>query len=127
MALKVSVVDKPVAGVSLSDIDPDYIKLYEANIPACIYVDPKLEEDPKTAGNPANLRKETKELVFDADTKDEAEKAAGYARVWGQRHTPQFELRRVGAKLDGQPATRVRLSCKLFDPNAPRPGRPSTK
>lgn len=127
MALKVTVVDKPISGISLSDIDPEYIKLYEAHVPACLYIDPKLERDEKTARNPANLLKETKELVFDADTKDEAEKAASYARVWGQRQTPQLELRRVGTKLDGQPATRVRLSVKLFDPNAPRPGRPSTK
>ena len=127
MALAVTVVDKPVAGISLSDIPKDYIALYAASIPACLYVDPSKELDKKTAGNPENLLKEAKELQFDADTKDEAEKAAAYARVWGMRQDPKLELRRVGAKLQGQPATRVRLSVKLFDPSAPRPGRPASK
>lgn len=127
MGLKVSVVDKPVSGISISDIPADYIELYAANIPACLYVDPSKELDKKTAGNPDNVLKESKELQFDADTKDEAEKAAAYARVWGMRQEPKLELRKVGAKLQGQPATRVRLSVKIFDPNAPRPGRPSAK
>lgn len=127
MPLTVTVVEKPVAGISLSDIPKDYLDLYAANVPACIYVDPSKELDKKTAGNPDNLLKDSKELQFDADTKDEAEKAAAYARVWGMRQDPKLELRRVGAKLQGQPATRVRLSVKLYDPNAPRPGRPSQK
>lgn len=127
MGLKVTVVDKPVSGISISDIPADYIELYATNIPACLYVDPSKEKDAKTAGNPDNVLKESKELQFDADTKDEAEKAAAYARVWGMRQEPKLELRRVGAKLQGQPATRVRLSVKIFDPNAPRPGRPAAK
>jgi hypothetical protein len=126
MALTVTVVEKPVGGVQLSDIDPELIKLFEANIPQCLYVDPTKELDPKTAGNKANIMAEPKELQFDADTKDEAEKAAGYARAWGARQTPKLEIRRVGAKLQGQPSTRVRLTVKLFDPNAPRPGRPAS-
>lgn len=125
MGLKVTVVEKPVGGIALTDIPADYIELYKTNVPACIYVDPSKETDPKTAGNPENLLAESKELQFDADTKDEAEKAAGYARAWGMRQTPAIEMRRIGAKLQGQPATRVRLSVKLFDPNAPRPGRPA--
>jgi hypothetical protein len=127
MPLTVTVVDKPISGISLSDIPKEYLDLYATHIPACLYVNPALEMDKKTAGNPDNILKDGKELQFDADTKDEAEQAAAYARVWGMRQEPKLELRRVGAKLNGQPATRVRLSVKLFDPNAPRPGRPAQK
>jgi hypothetical protein len=108
MPLKVTVVDKPIVvnGISLTDIPEDYITLYQEHVPAAL--------------------KEEKELQFDADTKDEAEKAAAYARVWGMRQDPKLELRRVASKTQGQPATRVRLTVKLFDPNAPRPGRPAS-
>lgn len=127
MALTVTVVEKPISGISVSDIPKEYLDLFTTNVPACIYVDPSKELDKKTAGNPENLLKDPKELQFDADTKDEAEKAALLARFWGMRQDPKLEMRRVGAKLQGQPSTRVRLSVKLFDPNAPRPGRPPQK
>jgi hypothetical protein len=107
MPLTVTVVDKPISGISLSDIPKEYLDLYAKFVPAAL--------------------KDGKELQFDADTKDEAEQAAAYARVWGMRQEPKLELRRVGAKLNGQPSTRVRLSVKVFDPDAPRPGRPAQK
>lgn len=105
MALKVIAVDKPIAGISLGDIPAEMVELFEQVIPAAL--------------------KNEQELQFDGDTKDEAEQAAAYARVWGIRQDPKLEIRRIGAKLNGQPSTRVRLTVKVFDPDAPRPGRPA--
>lgn len=108
MALKSAVVDKPVAGVGTEDTEfyNQVAELMERDVPAVLKA-------------PAD-----KEITIDGDTKDEAERAAGYARAWGMRQEPKIELRRIPAR-QGQPATRVRLSAKLYDPNAPRPGRPA--
>jgi len=123
MALTVAVVDKPVNGVTLTDIPAELVELLVANVPQCLYINPDLESNEKTAGNPENIQRD-KELQFDADSKGEAEKYAGYARAWGMRQNPKVEIRRQTPRRD-QPETRVRLKVELYDPNAPRPGRPS--
>ena len=50
MALTVTVVEKPISGISVSDIPKEYLDLFTTNVPACIYVDPSKELDKKTAG-----------------------------------------------------------------------------
>lgn len=108
MALTSQVVDKPVAGVGTEDTEfyTEVSALMERDVPAVLAA-------------PAD-----KEITIDGGSKDEAERAAGYARAWGMRQDPKIELRRIAAR-QGQPATRVRMSAKLYDPNAPRPGRPA--
>lgn len=108
MALTSQVVDKPVAGVGTEDTEfyAEVSALMERDVPAVLAA-------------PAD-----KEITIDGGSKDEAERAAGYARAWGMRQDPKIELRRIAAR-QGQPATRVRMSAKLYDPNAPRPGRPA--
>jgi hypothetical protein len=108
MALVSQVVDKPVSGVGTEDTEfyAEVSALMERDVPAVLKA-------------PAD-----KEITIDGASKDEAERAAGYARAWGMRQDPKIELRRIAAR-QGQPATRVRLSAKLYDPNAPRPGRPA--
>lgn len=107
MALTAVVTDKPVAGVGTEDTElyTEISKLMEATVPGVL------------------KDSNSKEITLDGGTKDEAERAAGYCRAWGMRQDPKVELRRIPAR-QGQPATRVRLSAKLYDPSAPRPGRP---
>lgn len=107
MALKGRVADKPIAGVGTED--PEKYK----------EVSGFMEENVKSV-----LDQENKELELEGDTKTEAELYAGYARAWGKRQTPALEIRRIPAR-QGQAATLVRLSVKTFDPDAPRPGRPT--
>jgi hypothetical protein len=107
MALKGRAADKPIAGVGTEDPEK-YKEVSEFMLSVLSDV----------------LDKENKELEMEGDTKTEAELYAGYARAWGKRQEPALEIRRIPPR-QGQANTLVRLSVKTFDPNAPRPGRPT--
>lgn len=119
MALKGRIADKPIAGVGTED--PEKYKEVSEFMLSVVY-DQKNDKDEVVT--PGILDKENKELELEGETKTEAELYAGYARAWGKRQDPALEIRRIPAR-QGQAATLVRLSVKTFDPEAPRPGRPT--
>lgn len=111
MGLKVTHEAKPVtvSGVQVSQIPRELVEALTA-------------EWKFIQANPNHV------VVLTADSKAEAAQYALYARAWGNGQTPRLEVRKVTApKGQPFPESVVKLSIKLFDPEAKRPGRPASK
>ncbi len=138
MGLSVVTVNKPIAGVTSSDIPQELSDFLAVEVP-------------KVLAAPGD-----KELILAHDTAALAQKYALYARAWGMRDDGaagqteiratdqdgneikdengpvilrqaigyQVEIRRIANRRD-MPDTQVRLTVKPYDPNAVRPGRPA--
>jgi hypothetical protein len=140
MGLSVVTVNKPIAGVTSSDVPKDLAEFLAIEVPKALA---------------ANGGKD-KELILAHDTKALAESYALYARAWGMRddgavaQTEQYQTDEKGkvVEVDGKPVitreaigyqveirripnrrdmpdNQIRLSVKKFDPDATRPGRPA--
>lgn len=105
MALKVRHQPKPEGGVTVSQIPAE---LTEAMVDEWKYIQ----------ANPDH------EVVLEGETKAEADQYLLYARAWGKGQTPRLEVRRAVATKH-QPENEVRMTIRLYDAEAPRPGRPA--
>lgn len=139
MGLSLVTVNKPILGVTSSDIPQELSDFLAVEVP-------------KVLAAPGD-----KELILAHDTAALAQKFALYARAWGMRDDGaagqaeiratdqdgneikdeagnpvivrqaigyQVEIRRIANRRD-MPDTQVRLTVKPYDPNSVRPGRPA--
>lgn len=98
---------KPVAGVTVGTIPPKLAELLEA----------KYKEVLGEKGNDF-------ELVLNAKDEGTAKQLAGYARAWGQSHTPKLYVKKL-PNTRAHKDTQARLSVQTWDdvPAENRPGR----
>jgi hypothetical protein len=111
MALTITHEARPASGTVSAAVIP--VELVEALAAEWEYIQ----------ANPDN------NAVLTADTKEQVAVYALYARAWGNAQTPRLEVRKAAQTkaLPLLPVNAVRLSIKLYDETAPRPGRPATK
>lgn len=140
MGLSLVTVNKPIAGVTSTEIPADLVEFLATEVPKALA---------------ANGGKD-KELILAHDTEALATQYALYARAWGMRDDGaqsqtelhqtdddgndvevdgkpvitreaigyQVEIRRIPNRRD-MPDNQIRLAVKKYDPNAVRPGRPA--
>lgn len=105
MALKVTHQPKPVTSITKAEIPPELVEAMTA-------------EWTFLQANPDY------EVVLTGDTQAEAKQYYLCARAWGNGHLPRLTVRKLPART-GEPDNQVRLTVKVFDESAPRPGRPA--
>jgi len=105
MGLSITHQAKPISGVTVSEIPRELI-------------DAMTEEWAFIKTHPDH------EVVLTADNPAEAQQFYLYARAWGNGHDPRLVVRKLPARPK-QNDNEVRFTVKLFEEDAPQPGRPA--